>query len=147
MKESRKFDMNKSCSSLHRPVHHFCFDAICSLEFHFIFLIYPPQTPPNLQHPRPDKTHKSRSITSAHEPNQDIIIPSPRRQKLSRNRDTGQAAEAHDGIQPGIPPSKHLGLAQLAHADGRKTDVASRREAEEDAEDDQLGETSRAVFR
>ena len=146
MKESRKFHMNKSCSSLHRPSITSA-STLYAAALNSIFLIYPPRTPPNLQHPRPDKTYKSRSITSAHELNQDIIIPSPRRQKLSRNRYTGQAAEAHDGIQPGIPPSKHLGLAQLSHADGRKTDVAPRREAEEDAEDDQLGDTARAVFR
>ena len=123
---------------------------------HFVFTTHllqftasvdPPQTPANLENPSPDKAHQSRSITGSHESNQDVIVASPRSQQLSRNRHAGQAAEAHDRVQPRIPSPKHFGVAQLSHADRGKTDVASRGEAEEDAKDDQLSDTPASVFR
>lgn len=61
-------------------------------------LIDLPQAPTNLQNPRPDDTYQSRSITSTHESDQDIIVASLRSEKLSRNRYPGQAAEAHDRV-------------------------------------------------
>ena len=58
-----------------------------------------------------------------------------------------QAAEAHDRVQARVPSPKHLGVAQLSHADRGEADVAARGEAEEDAKDDQLGDAPAPVFR
>lgn len=94
-----------------------------------------PETPPDIQHPRRQKTRQASCIAHTRENNQPRILPAIRRQNLPGNRDSRQTPKAHDCIAGRVPAPKLLGLAQLAHADGRQADIAAGGEAEEDAED------------
>lgn len=122
--------------------HHVAFERLLQ-SFSSVDL---PQTPTNFQNPSPDEAYQAPSITSSCKPDQASILPALGSQELPRDWYTSQAAEAHHSVQTRVPSSKDFSPAQLSYTDRRETDVASRGEAEEDTEDNQLSDTSATIL-
>lgn len=94
-----------------------------------------PKPPPNPQHPRRHKTRQSTRIAHTRKNNQPPIPPPTRRQNLPGNWNPRQTPKTHNSIARRVPPPKLLGIAQLAHADGRQADIAATRKTKENAKD------------